>query len=66
MNLLIKKAIADKIAEDAWSDYQEMVAAGEIEETTDPKTIFKRGVYHAVAGVMAAMELNIIEQAQKN
>lgn len=68
MNDFILNAIVQQIAEDAWLDYQDMLESGETEPSDDLKTVFKRGVYHAVAGYVCAMEINrdIVEKASKN
>lgn len=51
--------MANDLVEQYWGYYQEMVAAGEMEATTDPKEMFTHGVLATITGLQAALEEEI-------
>lgn len=68
MNNLFESILAEKIAETGWEIYQAMLDAHEVEPSTDPELMFKRGVLSAVAAFTAFIdgERQVMREASKN
>ena len=56
MNFERAEAKARLIVGQAMAMHTEMVAAGEVEESSDPLVMFRRGVVHGIAEVMVAQD----------